>query len=139
MQKGVAAAEAGIHSYLAFTKALASGVPPYNYAAASGVLAAGLAQQIKIMSTPIPSTPIPSNIQSAETGGRFIVPNSTGVDSALLRVNQGEAAEITPRGMTGRKESFNFNFMMDGRVFAEIINKLARSGEIHTLQLAGNY
>ena len=127
--KATASAEALINSYLAFTKALASGPPPFNYIAAAGVLAAGLASQVKIVSTPIPS---------AETGGRFIVPNSPGVDGSLLRVNKGEVAEITPRGMTGNRESFNFSFSMDGYVFAKVINHLAKSGELHSLQLAGN-
>jgi hypothetical protein len=129
MAKAIASAEAAINSYLAFTKALASVPYPYNIIAGAGVLAAGLAQQAKIISTPIPS---------AETGGRFIVPNSAGVDSQIMRVNPGEQVDVTPRGMTGNNESFNFNFVMDGRVFAEITNKLARSGELYTLELAGN-
>lgn len=129
LSKAVAMAEAGINTALAATKALASAPPPWNIIQMAGVVAAGVAQQINIAKTAIPS---------AETGGRFIVPNSTGVDSALLRVNQGEVAEITPRGMTGQKESFNFNFLFDGHVFSEIINKQARAGELYTLQLASN-
>jgi hypothetical protein len=128
--KAMASAEAGINTALAFTKALASGFPPFNFIAAAGVAAAGIAQQVKIISTPIPS---------AETGGRFIVPNSVGVDSQIMKVNPGEQVDVTPRGMTSQQESFNFNFIIDGHVFAEITNKLARSGELHTLQLAGNY
>jgi hypothetical protein len=131
LMKALASAESAINSYLAFTNALSSMPYPYNIVAAAGVLATGLAAQIKIMSTPIPS---------AETGGRFIVPNSaTGVDGGLLRVNKGEEVSVTPRGQVGNDgESFNFNFVMDGHVFAEITNKLARAGELHTLQLAGN-
>jgi hypothetical protein len=129
MSKAIASAEAAINSYLAFTSALASVPYPYNLIAAGGVLAAGIASQVKILSTPIPS---------AETGGRFIVPNSVGVDSQIMRVNPGEQVDVTPRGMTGNSESFNFNFVMDGRVFAEITNKLAKAGELYTLELAGN-
>jgi len=128
--KGIAAVEAGINSALAFTKALASVPYPFNFIAGAGVLAAGIAQQVKILSTPIPS---------AETGGRFIVPNSSGVDGGLLRINKGEEVNVTPRGQTGNdKESFNFNFVFDGQVFSTIINKQAKAGELYTLQLAGN-
>jgi hypothetical protein len=127
--KMIASAEAAINSMLAFTKALASVPYPYNFIAAGSVLASGLAQQIKIISTPIPS---------AETGGRFIVPNSTGVDGSYMKVNQGEQVDVTPRGQVGNNESFNFQFLFNGEVFADIINKLAKSGELHTLQLQGN-
>ena len=126
--KILASAEAGINTALAATKALASGPFPFNIAMMTSTIAAGVAQQIKIATTSIPS---------AETGGRFIVPNSTGVDSGLLRVNQGEVAEITPRGVN-KKESFNFKFMFGQTEFASIINKLARSGELYSLSLASN-
>jgi hypothetical protein len=92
-------------------------------------MAAGVAQQMKIATT---------NIPSAETGGRFIVPNNAGVDTVGLRVNSGEQIDVTPRGQVGKQETFNFKFNFDGNVFAEIINKLARAGELHTIQLAGN-
>lgn len=130
--RAIASFEAGINSYLAFTKALNDPTPmptALRAAQATGILMSGLAQQIKINSAPLPS---------AETGGRFIVPNSTGVDGTLMKLNKGEVAEITPRGMTGQSESFNFNLLVDGKVFSEIINKQARAGELHTLQLAGN-
>jgi len=126
----LAIAEAAINSKLAFTRALASAPWPINIAAAAGALAAGMAQKVRIVSTPIPS---------AETGGRFIVPNTNSVDGALMRVNQGEVAEITPRGEADRQESFNFNLIVDSQVFASITNKLARSGELNELRLAGNY
>jgi len=128
--KALASAEAGINTGLAFTKALASAPPPWNFIAAASVAAAGIAQQVKIIGTPIPS---------AETGGRFIVPQSSGVDGSLIRVNAGETVDVTPRGMTNQQENFNFNFMLDGSVFASIINKQAKAGELYTLQLAGNY
>ncbi|MCL2157536.1 MAG: hypothetical protein FWH54_05895, partial [Methanobrevibacter sp.] len=127
--KVLAHAEAGINTALAATKALASGPYPFNIAMMVSTIAAGVAQQIKIATTPIPS---------AETGGRFLVPNYAGVDGGLLKVNKGEVAEITPRGMTGQKESFNFKFVFGQTEFASIINRLARSGELHTLALASN-
>jgi hypothetical protein len=129
--KALSSAQAGINSYLAFTKALASADPPANYVLAGAALAAGIAQQVKILSTAIPS---------AETGGRFIVPNSTGVDGSLMRVNKGEEVNVTPRGQTGYDDRpMIFNLVMpDGNIIATAINKLARSGELYTLQLAGN-
>jgi len=128
LAKGLAMAEAGINSGLAFTKALASGVPPFNFIAAAGVLAAGLAQQIQIANTPIPSK---------ETGGRFIVPQSSRVDDKLYRFNGGEEIQVTPRSMTGSgNESFNFNLLVDGQVFANLMNVKARAGELYSLKLA---
>jgi hypothetical protein len=118
--KIVASAEAGINSALAFTKALASGVPPFNYIAAAGVLAAGIAQQTKIINTVIPS---------AETGGRFIVPNSTGSDTALMRVNQGEEIDITPRGMTGGGIQ-NIIVQIEKETIFNVVNNGIRSGDI---------
>jgi hypothetical protein len=71
------------------------GAPPKAEAIA-GIAAAsaiGAAQLAALIATPIPS---------AETGGRFLVPQSfTGVDSALMRVNQGEEVNVTPRGESG--------------------------------------
>jgi hypothetical protein len=126
--KALAAAEAGINSYLAFTKALASGPPPFNYIAAAGVLAAGLAQQVKIVSTAIPS---------AETGGRFVVPDTSRVDGALYRFNGGEQIDVTPRGMTG-ETAYHFQFVFDSKILYDVVNRGARAGELYTLQLAGN-
>ena len=127
--KVLASAEAAINTALAATKALSSGPYPLNLIMMASTIAAGIAQQVQIATTQIPS---------AETGGRFIVPNNNGVDSVGLKVNPGEQIDVTPRGMTSQKESFNFQFLFDGSVFADITNKLARSGELYTLALAGN-
>jgi hypothetical protein len=126
--RALASAEAAINSYLAFTKALASAAPPFNYIAAAGVLAAGLAQQIKINSTAIPS---------AETGGRFIVPNSIGSDNSLMKVNSGEEVEVTPRGMTGYNNSQNIIVQIEKQVLFDVINDGIRSGDV--LIAAVNY
>jgi hypothetical protein len=129
--KAIAHAEAIINTALGATKALAQG-GFLGIAMAAGVIAAGVAQQIKIANTPIESF-------GAETGGRFIVPNNVGVDSVGLKVNPGEQVDITPRGeVNNGNDTFNFNFVLDGSVFAEIINKQARRGELYTLQLATN-
>jgi len=128
--KSLAIVEAGINTARAATQALASAPPPVNFVLMAATIAKGIAQKAKIMQSIIPS---------AETGGRFIVPASRGVDSQIMRVNPGERIDVTPRGMSGERESFNFNFAIDGIVFAEIINKQARAGELYTLQLANNF
>jgi hypothetical protein len=130
--KALASAEAAINSYLAFTNAMASVPYPYNFVAAAGVLATGLAQQAKIFSTPIP------NAKTAETGGRFMVPDlSPRVDGVGLRVNPGETIDVTPRGETGGNV-ITLNVVIDGAVLARIINMRARAGELYNLQLARN-
>lgn len=127
-KKAMAMIEAAINSSLAFTQTLASGIPyPLNLVSAGSVLAAGLAQQVKIA--------------SAETGGRFVVPYSTGVDNTLMRVNSNEVVDIRPAGMAGKAgngESFNFSFNFEGTPFANIINTLAQRGELYQLSLSGN-
>jgi hypothetical protein len=128
LEKAMAVAQAGINSALAFTKALAEVPYPYNFVAAAGVLATGLAQQIKIISTPLPS---------AETGGRFIVPDGVGSDSRLMRVNQGEEVDITPRGMTGFNEQQHITVQIDRDVIFDVVNDGIRSGDI--LLAAVNY
>jgi hypothetical protein len=121
IEKAAAAAEAAINSYLAYTVALASGSPPFNYIAAAGVLASGLAQQIKIISTAIPS---------AETGGRFIVPRSVGSDGTLMKVNSDERVNITPRGMTGFNETQHITVQLEKQTLFDVMNDGIRSGDI---------
>jgi len=65
--------------------------PILGKVAAAMTIALGATQVAVIASTPIP-TP------SAETGGRFIVPEAHGVDNVGLRVNPGERVDVTPRG-----------------------------------------
>ena len=130
----LASAEAFINSYLAFTKALNDPTPlptAVRVAQAGAVLASGLAAQVNIW----------RKEPSFETGiDRFVVPDVSPrrVDGVGLRVNPGEEVSVTPRGMTGQESVFNINLLWDGQVLANAINKLARSGQLHTLQLAGN-
>jgi tape measure domain-containing protein len=127
IQRVLASSEAAINSYLAFTKTLNEVPFPLNIPAAAGVLASGIAQQVKI--------------NSAETGGRFIVPDVSPrrVDGVGLRVNPGEEINVTPRGMAGQGGiPIIINVLMDRHLFAPPINLLAREGELYELQLAGN-
>jgi len=121
--KGISAVEAGINSYLAFTKALASVPYPFNMVAAAGTLASGLAQQIKIQNTPI----------TAETGGNFIVPDlSPRVDNIGLRVQGGEEINVTPRGMVGREDgNIHIKVNINDKELFNIINDGFKSGEIY--------
>ncbi|MDR1926613.1 MAG: hypothetical protein LBQ13_02900 [Endomicrobium sp.] len=128
LEKSMAAAQAAINSYLAFTNALATVPFPFNYVAAAGVLASGIAQQVKILSTPIPS---------AETGGRFIVPHSVGSDSSLMRVNSDEEVEITPRGMTGYSGQQRIIVEIEKQPIFDIVNEGIGTGDIHIM--ATNY
>jgi uncharacterized radical SAM superfamily protein len=123
IEKAMAAAQAAINSYLAFTQVLADPSLPTAVKAisAAGILASGLAQQIKILSTPIPS---------AETGGRFIVPNGVGSDSKIMRVNPGEEIDVTPRGMTGNGAAQNIIVQIDKQPIFDVVNDGIRSGDI---------
>jgi hypothetical protein len=126
-ERVIASAEAAINTALAATKALTSGTPPWNIAAAAGVVAAGVAQQMKIHSTPIPS---------AETGGRFVVPETfTGVDSAVMRVNRGEEAEITPRSAIADGGGRTVIYL-DGDPIVDFMNRKLRSGDVYEVSPA---
>jgi len=122
--KGLAVAQAGINSYLAFTRALAELPFPANKIAAVSALASGLAQQIRIMSTPIPS---------AETGGRFIVPMSGAnrVDGVGMMVNPGEEINVTPRGMADGGQVTQHIFKIDSQVIFDIVNRGLHDGNIY--------
>jgi hypothetical protein len=133
-QRVLANAEAIIQTYLAASKALAQfGGVPTGLPAMAATIVQGLANAAILNSTPIPKL-------SAETGGRFVVPDVSPrrVDGVGLRVNPGETIDVTPRGEAGESASFNFRFVFNDHVFAEIVNSLARSGELYTLRLARN-
>lgn len=74
--------EATINTYVAFTKALGSGIPPFNYIAAAGTLAAGMAKVAAIKS------------QSFMTGGSMTVRGSGGPDSVPVMVSPGETIDV---------------------------------------------
>jgi hypothetical protein len=128
VEKAAASAQAAINSWLAFTEALASGPPPWNYVQAAAVLATGIVAQAQIISTAIPS---------AETGGRFIVPNSVGSDNSYMRVNSGEEIEVTPRGMTGFTQGQTIIVQIEKQTIFDVVNDGIRSGDV--LIAATNY
>lgn len=95
--KAVASAQAAINTALAFTSALATVPYPFNFIAGATVIAAGLAAQARIISTPIPS---------AQTGlTDFTVPDTPGNknDGAAFKAAPGETVNVTPRGESAAK------------------------------------
>lgn len=66
--KAISAAEAIINTYTGATKALASAPPPFNFVAAAGVVASGIASVRQIYATDIPST----STSSVSVGGRQV-------------------------------------------------------------------
>ena len=121
--KALASAEAAINSYLAFTKALASAPWPFNIAAASGVLAAGLAQQIKINATPMPKF---------AQGGDFITSGPQAImvgDNATGR----ERVSVEPLGAgSGQSGMIHNVIVLDGKPIADFITRASRDGRIIT-------
>jgi hypothetical protein len=131
-QKAVATVQAIINTYTAANAALAAGGGiPWGLIPMTATIVAGLANVAKINSTKIPS---------AETGGSFMVPEVGRVDGALMRVNSGERVDVTPAGMAGGagEQAVHFQFVFDSQVLYDVINRGARAGELHNLQLAGN-
>jgi len=79
--------QATINTYVAFTKALSSAPPPFNYVLAAGVLASGLAQVAKISS---------QNTSGMMTGGAMTVRGSGGPDSVPVQfmASPGEQIDV---------------------------------------------
>jgi hypothetical protein len=123
--KAHASAEAAINSFLAFTKALASAPWPFNLAAASGVLAAGLAQQIKINATPMPKF---------AQGGDFITSGPQAImvgDNATGR----ERVKVEPLGADGDgSRTLVIPITLNGRELGRAITVMSKDGKIITSQ-----
>jgi hypothetical protein len=86
-QKASAIAQATIDTWVGANKALASAPPPFNYIAAAGVVAAGLANVAKITSQQPPSFAM---------GGSGVVKGPAGIDRAMVavRASQGELIDV---------------------------------------------
>ena len=134
--KTFAAVQAGINSYLAFTQALRDETVPSTIARniqAAAVLASGIAAQTSIWRTGIPS---------AETGGRFVVPDVSPrrVDNVGMMVNPGERVTVEPRGMAGDAEmmALTVNLIVDSQVLASAHNRNVRAGRIINAHIGAN-
>jgi len=131
MSRKMALVQAGINTALAVTNALANVPAPANIVKAIAVGIKGAAQKAQIVSSMVPS---------AETGtGRFIVPQSRGVDSVGLRVNSGEEVLVRSRGMAGAGEMTRNIFKIGEQVIFDIVNRGGRSGDINVFEPTGNY
>ena len=121
VDKALSASMAAINSFVAFTEAL-KGQAKFGAIAiiqAGAILTAGLAQQAKIIATPV----------SAETGGRFTAPDTGGVDGAYYRFNQGEEINVSPRGERDGRVT-HYIFQIEKRVIFDVVNEGIRSGVI---------
>jgi len=129
--RAVAIVQAGINTALAITKTLSQfGATPVGIAKAVGIGMKGAAQKARIIGSMIPS---------AETGGRFVVPQSRGVDGSIMRVNPGETVDITPRGMAGTGGVSQYIFRIGEQTIFDIVNRGGRAGDIHVFEPAANF
>jgi hypothetical protein len=60
----------------------------------------------------------------------------TGVDGGLMRVNQGEVAEITPRGGVSGGQTIRLVVNLDGRPIIDFTNENIRGGNIYEISPA---
>jgi len=124
-QKAASAVTAGINSGVAFTKTLVDGGPyPLNLISAAGVLASGIAQQIKILGTPIPKF---------ATGGDFV---TSGPQQIMVGDNPGgrERVQITPIGSPNvngpGSGSQTINIFLDKKKFFSAMADGTRTGQL---------
>lgn len=100
--KVLSAAEAGINTGVAFTKTLADGGPyPLNLINAAGILAAGLAQQIQIAQTPIPSFEVGGIVPGTSFTGDNVRANVNSGEMILTRNDQENLLKQIRTGNTG--------------------------------------
>ncbi len=118
--KAAAIGEAVVNTYLAATKALASVPPPFNYAAAIAVTAAGLANVAKISATEF------------QTGGSFKVGGVGGPDSQLVSfaATPGEMVDVRRPDSSGgstttvQLSGIRPNDFFRGDMLRELVNSL---------------
>ena len=121
--KAVAAAEALINSYLAYMRSLAEFPPPMSYIAAAVSLAAGLARQAAILSTPIPKS---------QTGlTEYTVPDTrtNRHDNAAVMASPGERVTVEPRGVNAERTTY-VNIVIDEEPIFRIMQRGIDTGRI---------
>lgn len=121
--KALASAEAAINSYLAYTKVMNTPglIFPFNMIAASGVLAAGLAQQIKINSTPMPKFAQGGDFVTSGPQAIMVGDNATGRERVKVEPlgasSEGNRTLIIPITLNGRELGRAITIMSnDGRI-----------------------
>jgi tape measure domain-containing protein len=122
--KAISMAQAAINTALAISNTLATYPPPYSFILAAVTAAAGIAQQIAIATTPIPS---------AQTGLMdYTVPDTRAntLDRAAVMASPGEKVSITPRSEESSRDlSVNININEDN-IFS-LVQKGIDSGRIN--------
>jgi tape measure domain-containing protein len=121
--KAVAAAEALINSYLAYTRALYEFPPPMSYIAAAAAFAAGVARQAAILSTPIPKS---------QTGlSEYTVPDTktNRHDNAAVMASPGERVTVEPRGVEMDRTTY-INIQIEEEPLFRIIQRGIDTGRL---------
>lgn len=120
LQRGLAIAQIGIDTARGVMKVIADYGIPWGFGPAAVVTAAGAAQALAVATEPIPT---------AETGTRFVVPESRSsrLDSVAVMASPGEQVEVTPRGESGK---LIVNVELDGRMIMETVQDYIDSGEL---------
>jgi hypothetical protein len=129
-EKALAIAKATIQTYLAAQSSFAAGGGfPWGLIPMAAAIAQGVANVAAIAAQPIPS---------AETGGSFIAKGSPGVDTNLIRVNNGERIDVTPAGQFGQSSggysgdnSAGLQSFKD--YFWDLVNEGFRAGAIYAM------
>lgn len=110
--KVLSAAQAGINSYLAFTKTLADGGPfPLNTINAAGVLASGIAQQVKIQQTSFANGTPPLGFR----------PSPGTIDDTMIAVSSNETVSVSKDGDSG--EPLYATIVIDGQSFGKVLTR----------------
>ncbi|NCA80611.1 MAG: hypothetical protein EOM76_10600, partial [Sphingobacteriia bacterium] len=124
--KGVAAAQAAVNSYLAYTQVLAAPDIWPTWARpimAKATLIAGLAAQSRILTTPI----------SAQTGlSSYEVPDirANRNDGAPVKAQAGETVTVTPRGESPNSGVTNVSIKIGESELFSIVQRGINTGEI---------
>ena len=123
LQKGVAVAQIGINTAMGVAQALGSAPPPLNFINAGLVTTAGVAAGVKAATTPIPT---------AETGGRFVVPDmgGAGVDRVGLNVGPGETIDVAARG-EAPKNDISVIVKIDEQIIVDTVQRAFDGNELH--------
>jgi hypothetical protein len=127
--KALQIGQATIQTYMAAAGALGMQPwTPFNFIQMSAAIAAGVANVASISATPLPKL-------SAETGGSFIASGPPGVDTNLIRVNNGERVDVTP---AGQQRSYSGGYNNAGLqsfkdYFWDLCNEGFRRGAIYAM------
>jgi hypothetical protein len=129
VEKTIGAAKIGMNTAIGISNAIAQFGPPPSPMGIVGIAAAtaiGVAALASLIATSIPS---------AETGGSFIANGPPGVDTNLMKINNGERVDVIPAGQQGESSG---NSSTEGLqsfkdYFWELVNDGFRRGAIYAV------